>query len=152
MAEDRDWRIERADSDARRADAFAVREQVFVEEQGVPPGLEYDDHDETPETTHLVAYRGGDPVGAARLRPYEGAERPTAKVERVAVLADHRGEGLGRALVVRVHETARERGFERAYLHAQTSVRAFYGGLGYETTGEEFEEAGIPHVAMERGL
>jgi len=147
-----DWRVERATTPGQRADAFAVREAVFVDEQGVSPDLEYDEHDEAPDTTHCVAYRGDQPVGAARLRPYENADRPTAKVERVAVLADERGAGIGRAIVARAHGVARERGFERASLHAQTSVREFYAKLGYGATGDVFEEAGIPHVAMTREL
>jgi predicted GNAT family N-acyltransferase len=139
-------RVVEATTAAERADAFAVRKAVFVEEQGVDPDLEYDEHDEA--ATHFVAYGDG-PVGAARLR---ASDPGVGKVERVAVLADHRGEGVGRAVMTAVHDAARERGFGELYLHAQTRVAGFYERLGYEVEGGEFEEAGIPHVAMRRGL
>jgi predicted N-acetyltransferase YhbS len=45
----------------------------------------------------FVAYDEGEAIGAARLRPVENGERSssptsTGKVERVAVVADRRGE------------------------------------------------------------
>lgn len=133
-----------------RADAFAVRRTVFVEEQGVDEAIEYDEHDE-PEATaaHFVAYDGPEPVGAARLRePEDGL----GKVERVAVLAEHRGEGVGRKLMQAVEREAERRSLETLKLHAQTRVEEFYDRLGYQRRGEEFEEAGIPHVKMVKSL
>jgi len=149
-----------ADTDAERDDAFAVRRAVFVDEQGVDEDIEYDDHDEPgADATHFVAYTEGEPVGAARLRPADGTDPtpasdggPPGKAERVAVAADSRGEGWGRRLMNAVEARARETGFDRVTLHAQTHVRGFYERLGYEAHGEEFEEAGIPHVAMDKRL
>ena len=69
-----------------------------------------------------------------------------------AVAADRRGSGWGRRLMRAVEARAREAGFERAALHAQTAVREFYERLGYEAHGAEFEEAGITHVAMDKKL
>ncbi len=37
-------------------------------------------------------------------------------------------------------------GVREIALHAQLSAKAFYARLGYREEGEEFEEAGIPHV------
>lgn len=39
-------------------------------------------------------------------------------------------------------------GADRVTLHAQKTVEEFYRRLGYETTGDVFEEVGIPQVAM----
>jgi len=62
--------VVRADTDARYDDAISVRYEVFVEEQGVPEGLEVDEHEA--ESLHFVAYDAEEtPVGAARLREYE---------------------------------------------------------------------------------
>jgi predicted GNAT family N-acyltransferase len=147
-----------ADTHAERDGAFEVRRSVFVDEQGVDPDLEYDEHD-TPgsDAIHFVAYAEGEPIGAARLRPAGGTmsepgDGPAGKVERVAVAADRRGDGWGRRLMDAVEARAREEGFGRLTLHAQTHVREFYERLGYEAYGEEFEEAGIPHVAMDKDL
>ncbi|MFB6164834.1 MAG: GNAT family N-acetyltransferase [Haloarculaceae archaeon] len=133
---------------SERADAIAVRRAVFVDEQGVPESVELDGNDD--DATHFVAYDAdGEPVGAARLRTIDD---DTGKVERVAVLAEHRGEGWGRRLLTAVEATARYRGLADLVLHSQTHVEEFYRELGYETVGEEFEEAGIPHVEMRTRL
>jgi ElaA protein len=71
------------------------------------------------------------------------------KVGRLAVLARERGRGVGRALILSVHELARERGLPRVWCHAQISAAPFYQGLGYRIASEPFEEAGIQHVRME---
>jgi len=147
-----------ADTAAERDDAFEVRRSVFVDEQGVDAGLEYDEHDEPgADATHFVAYVDGSPIGAARLRSANGAEPSSGsddgsagKVERVAVAADSRGDGWGHRVMEAIETRAREEGFDRLTLHAQTHVRGFYDHLGYEARGEEFEEAGIPHIAMDK--
>lgn len=139
--------LRRARTDAEREDALAVRREVFIDEQGVPEGRELDGRDD--ESVHFVAYDDGAAVGAARLREYEAG---TAKAERVAVLADHREAGIGRALMDRLEETARERGYGQLLLYAQVPVVGFYERLGYEVTSGEFEDAGIPHREMRKRL
>ncbi|MFD1514979.1 GNAT family N-acetyltransferase [Halomarina rubra] len=164
-----DGRIVVVDGETRIEDALAVRRTVFIEEQAVPEDLELDAYDDAPDTTHLVAYDGDRPVGTARLRPYDGetheerrdgddgdGEHQTGtvgKVQRVAVVADRRGEGWGRRLVTCIEHVARERGFDRLTLDVQTHAREFYEGLDYEVVSEdEFLDAGIPHVEMEKRL
>ncbi|KAB1196019.1 MULTISPECIES: GNAT family N-acetyltransferase [Haloferax] len=139
-----------ATTDAEREDAFAVRKAVFVDEQGVDEELEWDEYDD-PESdaVHFVGYRDGEAVGAARLREYELG---VGKVERVAVLESARGEGWGKRLMEALEAEAHELGFERLLLHGQTSAEGFYHGLEYETTSDVFDEAGIPHVTMEKSL
>lgn len=154
---DRRTGVVEATTAAERADALAVRHAVFVEEQGVPEDREVDEYDDHPDTIHFVAYAsGGDgrpsgrrAIGAARLRPYGDG---VGKVERVAVRGAHRGEGVGRRLMAAVERTAAERGFETLALDSQTHAAGFYERLGYGTVGEEFMDAGIPHVSMEREL
>jgi predicted GNAT family N-acyltransferase len=130
-------------------DAFQVRHDVFVEEQGVPEDVELDGFDE--QATHFVIYETDTqrPVATARIRY---VDRNTAKAERVAVRSAYRGEGLGRRLMERLEADARDRGCSTVELHAQTAVQAFYETLGYDTVSDEFEEAGIPHVEMEKQL
>lgn len=151
---DTDVRVAVADDERTRADAFDVRRTVFVDEQGVDEDLEYDEHDEPDAgAVHFVAYDDEDdqPIGAARLREYED-EDGVGKVERVAVLEPHREAGVGRELMRAVEERARAQAFSTIKLHAQTRVAGFYRRLGYERRGEEFEEAGIPHVEMRKSL
>jgi len=133
--------------DADLEPAFDVRLDVFVDEQGVDEAIEIDGKD--PDATHVLARIDDEAVGTARLR--EIGDR-TGKVERVAVREAHRDTGLGRALVERVETLARERDLQRLELHSQTRVEEFYESLGYETTSDVFDEAGIPHVEMEKEL
>jgi predicted GNAT family N-acyltransferase len=161
-----DVRVTTADGDGEREDAFAVRRVVFVDEQDVDERLEWDDWDDADETTHFVAYAGVDdatdddaseggeagerPVGAARLRPKDPDVGAVGKVERVAVLAEARESGAGRALMNALEALGRDRGFEQFLLHSQTHAAGFYERLGYDRFGDEFDEAGIPHVKMRK--
>lgn len=130
-------------------DAFDVRRAVFIDEQGVPEDLEMDGKDG--KAVHVVVYDQGAevPVGTARLRRLRS---DVGKAERVAVRRRYRGQGLGRLLMDRIEEEARAADCGRMVVHAQTTVEGFYERLGYETVGEEFEEAGIAHVEMEKEL
>jgi predicted GNAT family N-acyltransferase len=165
-----DVRVTTADAEGEREDAFAVRRVVFVDEQDVDEALEWDDWDDDAATTHLVAYARDDdaeiesaadaaadaagaaetPVGAARIRPKDSDARTVGKVERVAVLDSHRGAGVGRTMMDILEDVGRDRGFETFLLHSQTQAAGFYERLGYERFGDEFDEAGIPHVKMRK--
>jgi len=127
--------------------AAAIRRSVFVEEQGVDEDLEFDDGDD--EARHFIARVDGEPAGTARVRLIDAE---TAKIERVAVLPEHRGHGVGRRVMAAAHEHARDRGRSRAVLHAQTRVAEFYESIGYEELGPVEDPTGIPHVEMERSL
>jgi predicted GNAT family N-acyltransferase len=129
------------------ADAFAVRHEVFVVGQGVPLDLERDELDEAAD--HLVVRVDGRVMGAGRLVV---ADHGIGVLGRLAVRAEARGAGLGVALVQAIEERARERGLRAIELHAQTYVREFYERLGYAAVGEEYLEAGIPHISMRKPL
>ncbi len=129
------------------ADCVAIRRRVFIEEQGVPEADELDGHDA--ERTHFLARDAqGRAIGCACLRSY-GAKH---KVERVAVLPELRGSGLGRTLMDAVEAHARKLGQCDLMLHAQATVVEFYSKLGWESVGAIFYEAGIAHQKMEKRL
>lgn len=126
-----------------------VRSRVFIEEQKVPAELEYDGYDEDPQTFHFIAYTNNIPEGAARLRPYS----PTiGKVERVAVLKEARGKGLGVLLMKAIEDQAVRKGYSRLKLNAQLHAEPFYRRIGYTPVGDVFIEADIEHIAMEKEL
>ena len=127
-------------------DAFELRYEVFVDEQGVPRELEVDEFD--PGATHLVAIRDEDVVGTLRMLVDGGA----AKIGRVAVRAALRRTGIGGRLMDRAAAIAVDRGFAEIVLHAQVAVAGFYRRLGYVEEGDRFDEAGIPHIAMRKKI
>ncbi len=117
-----------------------LRERVFIEEQGVDRDIEWDGKDEIAE--HFLALNeAGLAIGCARLLP-EG------QIGRMAVLAEHRQHGTGRRLLDLAVEHATTLGMNEVFLHAQTHAMNFYRKAGFQQTGDEFEEAGIPHVEM----
>lgn len=126
---------------------LALRRRVFIEEQGVPEADEMDDLD--PVCVHFLAFVGGAPMGTARLYSGPGGE---AKAQRVAVLPEARGAGVGRALMLALEERARSLGHEDLRLGAQLSAVPFYERLGYAAYGEVFDDAGIPHRMMAKAL
>jgi predicted GNAT family N-acyltransferase len=122
----------------------AVRRAVFIDEQGVPEALEWDEHDAV--STHWLATSDdGTPIGCARLLP-------DGHIGRMAVLPAWRGRGVGRALLAAVMSAAKARGHTTLRLSAQTHAAAFYAQAGFVVVGDEYEEAGIPHVAMQMSL
>lgn len=127
-----------------RAEASALRTRVFVEEQGVPQDLEWDEWDEG--AVHALATnRLGQVVGTGRLlRSSPGV----GKIGRVAVHPGLRGSGIGRELMASLMSDAAARGDQEMLLHAQCSAESFYRRLGFVSRGERFEEAGIAHVEM----
>lgn len=121
-----------------------VRRAVFIEEQGVPEALEWDEHDAV--SLHILALTGeGTPIGCARLLP-------DGHIGRMAVLPAWRGCGVGKALLAAAQGAAQARGFALIELSAQTRAAGFYAAAGFVATGAEYEEAGIPHVAMQKRL
>ena len=130
-------------SDPRMAAARQIRHVVFCEEQQVPANLEWDEHDQTCE--HVLAEVDGLPLGTARVRRYKPG---VFKVERVAVLQEARGRGLGLFIMAEIMRKMADNNVAAVVLNAQAPVEGFYHRLGFVSEGEHFMEAGIPHVHM----
>ncbi|MBI4780179.1 MAG: GNAT family N-acetyltransferase [Oscillatoriophycideae cyanobacterium NC_groundwater_1537_Pr4_S-0.65um_50_18] len=145
-------RIEVVSFEDAKIDIQKIRHQVFQQEQGVEPELDFDGLDNL--TPHFLAYRQGQPVGTARLRSLDapGLERHSVKLERMAVLSAYRGQGIGRELLQAAIAFAHSQGIAEIRLNAQTYAKAFYQKLGFEPYGSEFQEAGISHIAMKKHL
>ena len=127
-----------------------MRRMVFINEQGVSEADEVDGKDK--DAVHLLAVDLIGFVGAARVLRLDQMENPTVKIGRVCVLRDHRGKGIGEAILEQCHKSARSLGATRAILGAQVSALAFYERLGYRAYGEVFDDAGIDHRMMEKTL
>ena len=131
--------------------ARAVREAVFVQEQGIAREDEWDEADHT--AVHaVVTNRLGMPVATGRLLAEGAPGSGTARIGRMAVDRTLRSSGVGRQVVQALEQAARARGDTRVVLGAQRSAEGFYARLGYAPYGEPYEEVGIPHVGMARAL
>jgi predicted GNAT family N-acyltransferase len=125
----------------------AIRRVVFQEEQGVTPELDFDGLDEISE--QLIAYLNGQYVGTARIRYLNNK---TAKIERLAVIHEARGQGVGRKIMEKALEVIANKNITEVVIHAQEYVRGLHLQLGFKEEGEIFEEAGIRHVKMKKNL
>jgi predicted GNAT family N-acyltransferase len=123
----------------------AIRRAVFIDEQGVPEALEWDAHDA--DALHLLAsLADGTPIGCARLLRNDHL---CGHIGRMAVLPAWRGRGAGRALLATAIRAAQSRGYTTLKLSAQIHAAGFYSAAGFIAVGEPYEEAGIPHLAMQ---
>lgn len=118
----------------------AVREAVFMREQGVPEELEWDGLDEG--CRHALALSlQGDAIGCGRLLP-------DGHIGRIAVLPQWRNQRVGTAILQALLGEARARGMREAVVDAQVQAAPFYRGFGFVEEGDEFMDAGIPHIRM----
>lgn len=134
------FKVRRADWSLDRDALRLVRQRVFIEEQAVPVGMEWDDKDE--QAVQLLALDADNhPIGTARLLP-------TGQIGRMAVLPQWRHLGVGGALLSQALDIARAEDLPRPFLNAQSSALPFYERKGFVPVGEGFQEAGIPHYKM----
>ncbi|WP_039787903.1 GNAT family N-acetyltransferase [Herbaspirillum huttiense] len=127
-----------------RAQAQPIRFEVFVDEQKVPAEIELDEMD--PHCVHAVAYDdAGQPLATGRLLP-------DGHIGRMAVRKAGRGKGVGGAVLQALMQAARQRGDAEVILNAQVHAEGFYQRHGFAREGEQFMEAGIPHITMRARL
>ena len=79
-------------------------------------------------------------------------DKNTVRLRQMAVLNNLQGKGIGRALMQFAENIARDRGFRNIIMHARASAIGFYEKLGYQVSGNEFEEVTLPHYTMEKRL
>lgn len=80
-----------AQTDKEIADALSIRNQVFIEEQGVDPKIELDQYDA--KAIHFVGYLNQEPIAVARVQIIDHK----GKIQRVAVLKSYRNKGYGKS-------------------------------------------------------
>ena len=129
------------------ATAYAVwrlRQDVFVVEQHCPyPDL--DGRDAEPGTRHVLLRDGVRLVGYARVLDEVQDGQRVWRIGRVALAREARGKGLADQLMHTALQVCPDRD---VVLDAQSPLARWYAGFGFEVTGEEFLDDGIPHLPM----
>ena len=121
--------------------AHKIRYDVFVIGQNCPEELEWEFEE---ESTHFLLIENDIPLATARHRKTDNG----FKLERFAVLSQARGKGFGMLILKAILEDIKESNALK-YMHAQEQVTPFYEKVGFEKSGNIFEEAGIMHYKME---
>ena len=119
-----------------------IRTTVFVIGQNVPQHEDADGKDQDSE--HYLLSIDSMSVGVARVRYIEDF----AKIERVAILKDYQGQGLGEQIMKRILSDLKLSAVASAKLSAQTYAIPFYEKLGFSVCSEEYMDAKIPHRDM----
>ncbi len=122
----------------------AIRTEVFIIEQHVPEELEWDELDNN--ATHLLTYDHQQHC-CATLRMLDDGH-----IGRVAVLKPYRNQGIAREMMNRAIILATQRDLPSVVLNAQKSIVPLYQSLGFICEGNEFIDAGIPHIKMRKEL
>ena len=122
--------------------ALKIRKEVFVKGQNVPLSREQDGLDALSE--HAIFYYNNLPVGTARIR----CKNNKMKLERIAILENMRGKGLGIKLMEFLVNYAKKKKVDQVYMHAQYYLLNYYKKLGFKTRGNIFYDAGIKHIEM----
>lgn len=126
---------------------LALRQEVFVVEQNCP----YQDCDgKDLQSWHLMGRdEAGKLICYTRLLP-EGVSYPGyTSIGRVVNSPSVRGLGTGKALMDKSIQMCRQLfGNQPIKIGAQTYLLKFYEGFGFQSTGEEYLEDGIPHTKM----
>lgn len=126
-------------------DIQTVRRAVFQIEQGVDSALDFDGLDQTAQ--HIVVFDNEVPIGTARIRYLN---EKLVKIERVAVLAAYRNQGIGRYIMQSAIAFLDRQGIPEIKVHAQSNAVSFYEKLGFRAQGDVFYEANILHAEMRR--
>ncbi|HTN33323.1 MAG TPA: GNAT family N-acetyltransferase [Marinobacter sp.] len=121
-----------------------IRQRVFIDEQHVPPALEWDDTDEIADH-YLAVLPGNTPVGVARL--FTTLDE-TAHIGRMAILPEFRGRGIGVALLRHLIREAAGSSYSELRLSAQKHAISFYQQSGFHVCSDFYDDAGIPHADM----
>jgi GNAT superfamily N-acetyltransferase len=108
-------------------------------------------HDRDPETVHLaVRDESGAVIAASTWAPKPFPGRPddaAVQLRGMAVAAEHRGRGLGAAMVAAGVADARRRGATLVWANARDSALEFYVANGFAVVGEGFRtpDTDLPH-------
>jgi ElaA protein len=128
---------------------WKLRQDVFVIEQECL-FRDLDGVDLLPDTRHVVLEdEHGVVLGCARVWADAGdaAGQSAWRIGRVALHPTVRGQGWGDRLMEAALSVCPDRD---VVLDAQAPLAGWYSSFGFEVSGPEFLDDGIPHVPMRR--
>ena len=119
-----------------RYEIFTLEQKMLEQDMD---GIDYD-------CLHCFLWENGRAVACLRAF-YSDGEKTKVKIGRVLTLTH--GKGHGQLLMECSLAAIREKmPHELLYVYAQTQAAGYYEKFGFYAVGEEFDEAGIPHIKM----
>jgi predicted GNAT family N-acyltransferase len=116
-----------------------------------PLGLHFDREELDGEARHILigAFEEELMLGCCMLVEEDSQ---TVRLRQMAVYNEKQGKGIGRALMNFAETLARDRGYKQLTMHARKDAQGFYEKMGYQASGQEFQEISIPHLIMQKKL
>lgn len=145
-----DFTCHSARNDRERAEAFAIRHRIFVEEQGLFSATDQDEHDRA--GIHLVARQGGKMVGTVRVFRDPRSNNGHWVGGRLAVHKNHRVFRVGASLVREAMKRVKKKGCTVFTAHIQEKNVRFFEKLGWRPMGAPESFHGQPHQLMQADL
>jgi putative N-acetyltransferase (TIGR04045 family) len=122
--------------------SYAIRREVFVNEQGMFRQTDRDEMDAL--SVHILAVKGAECAGTVRITPLGNGEWLGS---RLAVRRQFRGR-VGTLLVKRAEEEVKKRGGRRFRAYIQSSKVGFFEGCAWRSLKKIPDFHGRPHVLM----
>lgn len=88
-----------------------------------------------PRAAYFIVTDGARVLGGAGVAPLAGGDASVCELKKMYFLAEARGSGMGRALLDRCLDAARELGYARCYIETlvvMTAARRLYERAGFE--------------------
>ena len=127
-------------------DLIALRIQIFVIEQDCP----YQEVDGKDKVAFHLFFKNenNEMIATTRILP-QGISYDEVAIGRVVVHENYRGTGLGHQLMADSMSFVEQNfGKVPVRLSAQKHLENYYGNHGFQSTGKEYLEDGIPHIEM----
>ncbi len=123
-----------------------LRQEVFVVEQACA----YQDLDGLdPRCHHLLGCDDQGLAASVRVVP-PGLSHALPSIGRVVTAPRIRGSGHGRPLMEEAIRHVEQTWPGPIHIGAQSHLRHYYESLGFQVSGPEYDEDGIPHLPMDR--
>lgn len=128
-------------------EVLSLRQEVFIVEQNCPY-LDTDGKDY--HCLHLMGFsESGRLIAYTRLIPRGISYENYASIGRVVSSPKARGTGAGRLLMQEsIRQLYAQFGHCDIKIGAQSYLLRFYESFGFQSTGKEYLEDGIPHTEM----
>lgn len=142
--------IKKIDNQNELNEIMSIRHQVFVTEQNVPLDQEKDIYDQlNSKCDHFIIYVDGEAAGT--IRALKKTDE-VVQLQRFCILKNFRGRGIAHDVMDFIERFYKARGVRRLTMHAQAHVKSLYARHGFREVSEEFLEANIVHVEMEKEI
>ena len=140
----------RVRTEKEKAEAYAIRHEVFVKEQKLFEGTDVDEKDAV--GTLLIAKKKSAIIGTVRIYPAGDTENGHWVGGRLAVRQGHRVSMAGALLVKEAMKRVKKQGCTRFTAHIQENNVSFFKKLGWKPVGPLENYVNRPHRLMEADL